>query len=116
MRERHESGAVQNELVSLPADGSTEPRVLAAGHDFFTAPPLDPRDVGSLGLWDHPRMPWDGTELWVGELGTPPPARSSSPAARRVGHRAAMVAGRRAHFCSDRTGWWNLYREDGHCS
>jgi dipeptidyl aminopeptidase/acylaminoacyl peptidase len=60
-------------------------------------------------------MPWDGSELWVGDLA--PDGSMSSP---------RLVAGELAresifqpdwgptgelHFVSDRTGWWNLYRE-----
>ena len=42
VRERHADGNVDNEIVSLPADGSAEPVVLVSGHDFFMAPRLDP--------------------------------------------------------------------------
>ena len=58
-------------------------------------------------------MPWDGTELWVGEL-------DASGSIIRAEH----VAGGSdesifqpewspdgiLYFVSDRTGWWNLYR------
>jgi dipeptidyl aminopeptidase/acylaminoacyl peptidase len=58
-------------------------------------------------------MPWDGTELWVGEL-----------AADGSVNDARLVAGGPdesifqpewsddgvLHYCSDRSGWWNLYR------
>ena len=114
VRERHEDGGeVINELVSLPADGSAEPRVLASGHDFYAAPRIsrDGRRVAWL-CWDHPRMPWDGTELWVAEL-----AGDGSVSGER------LVAGGPEEsilqplwspvgelwFASDRTGWWNLY-------
>src|SRR5439155_5750392 len=42
VRERHEGGDVHNELVSLPADGSAEPRVIASGHDFYSRPRVQP--------------------------------------------------------------------------
>ena len=62
-------GDVVNELVGLSTDGSAEPRVIASGHDFYAAPrlSLDGRRLAWL-IWDHPRMPWDGTELWAAEL------------------------------------------------
>ena len=114
VRERHEAGGeVVNELVSLPTDGSAEPRVIASGHDFYAAPRLSPdgRRVAWLS-WDHPRMPWDGTELWTAEL-----AGDGSLTGER------LVAGGPDEsilqplwsptgalwFASDRTGWWNLY-------
>ena len=114
VRERHEDDGVHNELVTLPADGSAEPRVLAAGHDFYAAPRFSPdgRRLAWLS-WDHPHMPWDGTELWVAGL---------TAAGELAGER--LVAGGpdesvvqpawspdgRLHFVSDRSGWWNLYR------
>jgi dipeptidyl aminopeptidase/acylaminoacyl peptidase len=117
VRERHEAGEVHNELVVLPADGSAEPRIVAGGHDFFMAPRLDPvgRHLAWLA-WDHPRMPWDGTELMVadvelgGTLGVPRLV-AGGPEESVIDPRFAP--GGALHYCSDRTGWWNLYREDG---
>ena len=117
VRERHEDdGAVVNELVSLPADGSAEPRVIAAGHDFYAAPRLDAGGGRVAWLsWDHPRMPWDGTELWVAEL-----AGDGSVSGERLvagGPDESILqplwspAGE-LWFASDRTGWYNLYAVD----
>ena len=114
VRERHEGGEVSNELVALPADGSAEPQVLVSGHDFFMAPRLDPAGRRLAWLaWDHPRMPWDGTELWVADLD-----RLDAPRLVAGGPDESVVDPHWSpegvlHFCSDRTGWWNLYREDG---
>jgi dipeptidyl aminopeptidase/acylaminoacyl peptidase len=105
VRERHEGGEVLNELVSLPADGSAEPVVIQSGHDFYMAPRFDPAGERLAWLaWDHPKMPWDGTYLYVdGEVvaggadeSVIDPQWSSDGA---------------LHWCSDRTGWWNLYRD-----
>ena len=54
---------------ALPADGSAPPTVLVTGPDFVAAPRIsrDGRQLAWL-TWDHPDMPWDGTELWVGHL------------------------------------------------
>src|SRR6185295_5319336 len=70
--ERHASATApeaDNELVALAADGATEARVIASGHDFYASPRISP-DGRRLAwmVWDHPRMPWDGSELWVGDL------------------------------------------------
>ena len=116
VRERHEGSEVANELVALPTDGSAAPRVVAAGHDFYAAPRLSPdgRQLAWLS-WDHPRMPWDGTELWVADL----TAAGELAAQRRVAGgpaesvlQPAWSPDGRLHFVSDRSGWWNLYRDE----
>jgi dipeptidyl aminopeptidase/acylaminoacyl peptidase len=118
VREREASPEHVNELVAFPADGSAEPHVIAAGHDFFAAPRVSP-DGGSLAwlVWDHPRMPWEGCELWLAEL-----AGGEARGARRVagGPEEALVQPAWSpegvlHVGSDRSGWWNLYRvgDDG---
>ena len=113
VRERHvEGGEATNEIVCTPSHGG-EPQTLAHGRDFYSFPRISPdgRRV-AYTAWDHPNMPWDGTELWVAEL-------------RRDGtaENAVLAAGGRdesvfqpewspdgtLHFVSDRTGWWNLY-------
>jgi dipeptidyl aminopeptidase/acylaminoacyl peptidase len=103
VRERHEGGAVHNELVSFPADGSSEPTVIQSGHDFYMAPRLDPAGERFAWIaWDHPNMPWDGTLLYRdGEVVAGGPEESV------VDPRWSPDG--RLHYCSDRTGWWNLY-------
>jgi dipeptidyl aminopeptidase/acylaminoacyl peptidase len=114
VRERHADGQVENELVSLPADGSAEPVVLVSGHDFFMAPRLDPAGKRLAWLaWDHPRMPWDGTELWVGGLDALADATLLAGAADESVIDPQWSPDGLLHYVSDRTGWWNLYRDDG---
>ena len=58
--------------------------VLAAGHDFYAAPRVSPDGTQLAWLtWDHPRMPWEGSELWVAELATA--RRARAPRGRRAG-------------------------------
>ena len=117
VRERHEAGDVQNELVALPADSSEEPRLIASGHDFYGAPRISP-DGGRLAwiCWDHPRMPWDGTELWVADLaadGTLSGERLVAGGPAESVSQPVWSPDGLLHFASDRDGWWNLQREDG---
>ncbi len=114
VRERHLDTGVVNDIVTLPAEGGREPLVVASGHDFFSSPRPSP-DGGLLArlCWDHPRMPWDGTELWVAALGED----GDQTAAVRVagGEQESVVQPLWAPdggllFVSDRSGWWNLYR------
>jgi len=102
------------ELVAFPIDGSAEPRVIAGGHDFVSSPRVSPdgRQLAWLA-WDHPNMPWDGTELWLAGL---EPDGTVRDAARVAGGLEESIfqpewsPNGRLHFVSDRTGWWNLYR------
>ena len=88
--------------------------ILALGDDFYASPRLSP-DGGQLAWisWDHPRMPWQGTELWLADV----QADGALGAARRVAGGADESICQPEwspqgvlHFVSDRSGWWNLYR------
>ena len=114
VRETHRGDDVVNELVAVPADGSGDPAVLASGRDFYSFPRISP-DGGSLAwtCWDHPNMPWDGTELWVaplgdGELGEP---RLVAGGPDESVFQPEWSPEGVLHFVSDRSGWWNIHRE-----
>jgi dipeptidyl aminopeptidase/acylaminoacyl peptidase len=117
VREAHQpDGRVVNELVCLPTDGSAAPWVLAAGRDFYAFPRLSP-DGGRLAWleWDHPRMPWDGTELKVADVSggvlVGEPALVAGGPDESV-FQPEWSPGGALHYVSDRSGWWNLYRGD----
>jgi dipeptidyl aminopeptidase/acylaminoacyl peptidase len=117
VRESHEGEEVVNELVALPADGSAPPSVIASGHDFYSFPRPSP-DGRMLAWtsWDHPRMPWDGTELWVAELaadGEPRNERRIAGGPEESIFQPEWAPDGSLHFVSDRSGWWNLYRREG---
>jgi dipeptidyl aminopeptidase/acylaminoacyl peptidase len=117
VREDHTTGGEPaNEVVVVPADGSADPAVLVTGPDFVAAPRWSPdgRRLSWLS-WDHPRMPWDGTELWVAAVtgaGSTTPALG--PGQLVAGGPDESVVGPdwttdgRLVFSTDRTGWWNL--------
>ena len=57
-----------NRLVAVDiASGAVE--TLQRGYDFYSSPRLD-HDGRQLAwlCWNHPNMPWDGTELWVADI------------------------------------------------
>ncbi len=91
-------------------------RVLAEGHDFFACPRFAPGGGRVAWLaWDHPRMPWDGTELFAAafHLGhVDSPHRVAGGASESVLEPSFSPAGRLT-FVSDRDGWWNLHQEQG---
>lgn len=103
------------EIVAVPADGSAEPRVLVSGDDFYADPRLSP-DGRRLAwmTWNHPRMPWDGSEVWVADFardGAVSGARKVAGGADEAIFQPAWSPEGVLHFVSDRSGWWNLYRE-----
>ncbi|MFJ9656731.1 prolyl oligopeptidase family serine peptidase [Streptomyces griseoflavus] len=112
---------VRRVLAAVPLDGSAADdregvRELSDGrHRFVTGPRLSPdgRRAAWIG-WDHPRMPWDGTELLVAGVspdGTLTGARVVAGGPEESVPQADWTPDGRLLYTSDRTGWWNLYRE-----
>jgi dipeptidyl aminopeptidase/acylaminoacyl peptidase len=124
VREVHPEGEGEpaNQIVLLPAGGGGDAVVLVEDHDFVSSPRWSPDGRWLAWVaWDHPNMPWDATELWVGRV-----------EGDRLVDARALVGGRdarrdpgepdeavvqpewapdgRLYFCSDRSNWWNLYR------
>jgi len=107
-------GEPLHSIVAIDAGGAGAPRTLASGRDFYAAPRLS-RDGRRLAFlaWDHPNMPWDGTELFLtdcednGGIGN---ARCIAGAADESICQPAFAPDGTLYFVSDRSGWWNLYR------
>src|SRR4051812_1964335 len=69
VRERAAEPEHVNELVAVHTRGDDEIRVIAYGHDFYAAPRISPDGATLAWLtWDHPRMPWEGSELWTAQF------------------------------------------------
>ena len=102
-----------NSIVRMGLSGEAE-TVVVEGNDFYSNPRLSPDGSRLCWLaWNHPHLPWDGTELWVGEV-----AEDGS-----VGGSKAVAGGGEVsiyqpewspdgllHYVSDAGGWWNLQR------
>ncbi|MBD0326452.1 MAG: S9 family peptidase [Pyrinomonadaceae bacterium] len=105
-----------NTIVSLSAETESDGQVLASSYDFYSSPRVSPDGARLAWLcWNHPNMPWDGTELWIGEFG----ADSTLQNTERVAggpeesiFQPEWSPDGQLHFVSDRSGWWNLYRLD----
>ena len=104
-----------NAIVGFPLEGDIgEQQVLAGGYDFYSSPRLN-RDASQLAwlCWNHPNMPWDGTELWVADIqadGSLANQRLIAGGADESIFQPEWSPQGELHFISDRTGWWNLYR------
>lgn len=119
VREDHRGGGEAiNTIVALPLEGdradADEQQVLVAGNDFYATPRISPDGRRLLWLtWQHPHMPWDGTELWVGTLqddGSIGDARRIAGGDRESIFQPSWAPDGAITFVSDRSGWWNLYR------
>ncbi|MGW2233516.1 S9 family peptidase [Streptomyces sp. NPDC001759] len=112
---------VRRVLAAVPLDGSAAQDRDAVGelsddaHRFVTGPRISPDGRRAAWLvWDHPRMPWDGTELVVAEVrddGTLSRPRTVAGGPRESIAQADWAADGSLLYASDRTGWWNLYRD-----
>ncbi|MBS0288921.1 MAG: prolyl oligopeptidase family serine peptidase [Proteobacteria bacterium] len=90
--------------------------MLCKGNDFYASPALsaDFKQIAWIS-WDHPNMPWDNTQLWVGAL-----SETGISQVKRVdantnqsffqpqwnGQNELVVV-------SDKSNWWNLYQVKG---
>ena len=116
VREDHTDTAHEavNALVSIGLTGTDDTQVLVSGNDFYSSPRLSP-DGNHLAwmTWNHPNMPWDGAELWVGEIsadGTLGPTECVAGGVDESIFQPEWSPDGTLHFVSDRSNWWNLYR------
>jgi dipeptidyl aminopeptidase/acylaminoacyl peptidase len=108
-----------NTLVAIPLDGG-QTQVLISGRDFYSSPRISP-DGSRLSwlTWNHPNMPWDGCELWVGAFtvdGTIANQQLLSGGLRESIFQPEWSPDGTLYFVSDRSGWWNIYRAAGDAS
>ena len=90
---------------------------LQTGRDFYSSPRISPdgRKLAWL-CWDHPNMPWDDVEIWVGDIS--PAGELANPVKIAGGSDESIMQpnwtpGGDLVYISDRTNWWNLYRWNG---
>jgi dipeptidyl aminopeptidase/acylaminoacyl peptidase len=114
VREDHGvEGEPRNSLVALDLDGSGF-TTLAEGADFYASARVSPegRRIAWLS-WNHPDMPWQGTELWLAAFAAD---GSLMHASRRAGGPSESLCqpvwapDGKLYVVSDRSGFWNLYR------
>jgi len=115
VREDHSDASAEavNTIATLDLD-SGDSTVLASGHDFYSSPRLSPDGDRLVWLcWDHPNMPWDGTELHQADLdATGNVIRSSKVTGGDCDaiFQPEWSPDGTLFFISDRSGWSNLYR------
>jgi hypothetical protein len=104
-----------NTLVSVPLKNSGDgAQVLVSGNDFYASPRLSP-DGSCLAwlTWHHPNMPWNGTELWLGDIdasGAVVNARQVAGGSDESIFQPEFSPDGTLYFVSDKSAWWNIYR------
>ncbi|KAH7441814.1 hypothetical protein KP509_03G055600 [Ceratopteris richardii] len=107
-----------NEIVAveLSGDNIKEPEVLVTGNDFYSFPRLN-TDASRIAWieWSHPCLPWDKSELWIGDLSSEGKILKKSCVAGKSGVIESPTEPKWSSkgdlfYISDReTGFWNLY-------
>jgi dipeptidyl aminopeptidase/acylaminoacyl peptidase len=115
VREDHSAqGEAVNTIACIDVDGDNAGKAIVSGNDFYSSPRLSPDGSRLAWLtWNHPNMPWDGTELWVGKLSDEGSVTEKHRIAGGVDQsifQPEWSPDGALYFVSDRTGWWNLYR------
>lgn len=111
-------------VAVVDTDGRYWPQKIVQGDDFYMQPAWHP-DGRTLAVvaWNHPQMPWDGTELRIVRLRCHEEDAALPPSVEAVGVIAGgpeesvfqpefSPDGRYLAYVSDRTGWWHLYLYD----
>ncbi|HSZ43051.1 MAG TPA: prolyl oligopeptidase family serine peptidase, partial [Trebonia sp.] len=118
VHERHEGGKVSRAIVAVPLDGSAADnpeaiRTLVDGADFFAYPTPSPDGKWLAWIcWNHPHMPWDGTELRVApvENGMPGKGRLLMGSQRESVLAPLWRDDANLYVATDWPGWWNIYQ------
>jgi len=117
IREVHIEGRVERDLValSLKPEGVGSLRSLESSSHFYAHPRLsaDGRYLAWIA-WEHPQMPWDGTELRVAQVSNGQLINvrvlagdvQTSCLSPEWGPNNAL------YFICDKSGWWNLWQVD----
>jgi dipeptidyl aminopeptidase/acylaminoacyl peptidase len=118
VREDHTESDIfaKTTIVAMDLDGSNE-RVIVSGNDFYSNPRISPdgRQLAYL-TWNHPNMPWDGTELWLADVnddGTLSNPKIIAGGANESVLQPVWSPNGELYFVSDRTNWWNIMRLRG---
>jgi dipeptidyl aminopeptidase/acylaminoacyl peptidase len=103
-----------NRIVAVElANGAVT--TLVEGADFYSNPRVRPDGKQMSWLaWNHPNMPWDGSELHVAPIaadGSLGPSRTAAGGSEESIFQPSWGPDGTLYFASDRTDWWNLYAD-----
>jgi dipeptidyl aminopeptidase/acylaminoacyl peptidase len=114
VQEEHDSADFEplNTIVSISLIKPKDLWVLVGGCDFYATPRLSPDGTRLSWLsWNHPNLPWNGTNLQIATVNN---GYLSAPTLIAGGSHEAIfqpqwLSDEKLYFVSDRQGWGNLY-------
>ena len=104
----------RNFIAALSINAPHELIELHSGADFYAYPHLSPRSSQLSWIsWQHPQMPWQGSELWLADLTSEgllgSPEKIAGGCDESIFQPQWSPDGE-LYFVSDRSEWWNIYR------
>jgi len=112
IRERHIAGEVTRDLVAIT---ESEVRSLDSSSHFYSQPRVSHDGKYLLWIcWEHPAMPWDGTEIKVAEIsaGQLFNVRVLAGGLEESCLSPEWSSRNEIYYISDKSGWWNLWSVD----
>lgn len=104
---------VKNFISIIDLKNDCKDKILHGDNDFYSNPSISPNGAYLSWLsWNHPNMPWDRTELWVGRLdknGITQCEQIAGGINESIFEPIWSPQGS-LYFVSDRSGWWNIYK------
>lgn len=110
---------VRNSIAVIRLNDSKSVKILDEAYDFYSSPAISPDGKYLVWIcWNHPNMPWDRTELWIGELTNDDNSNQLLINKRKLFDQVNESIlqpqwspdGKFIYFISDRSNWWNIYR------
>lgn len=111
--ESHQYKDEVENFLALIEPHSGELTVLASGHDFYAGIALtkDAKKIAFMA-WDHPNMPWDNTQLYIGDFsskGITNLKQIDKEYAEQSFFQPTFSPKGELTVVSDKSNWWNLY-------
>lgn len=109
IREHHQGGKVTRALVAI---SEKSVRVLDSQSQFYAHPRIS-RDGCKITwvCWEHPQMPWDGTEIKVADIenGELRSVKVVAGSLEESCLNPEWGVAENLYYISDKSGWWNLW-------
>ncbi|MFM8502338.1 MAG: prolyl oligopeptidase family serine peptidase [Actinomycetota bacterium] len=103
----------KRDLIALSQDGDI--RTLVSGHHFYMNPRVSPDGKHLIWIsWEHPLMPWDGTELYLAEIenGEIKNKRVIAGNQKNPVLSPEWLDNETITYIDEASGWWNPWKVD----